>query len=128
MKVLHYEPNERIGRVLRAQYDETDHEPLPKRWIDLLNYLNEKDRRRRRTIDRDRNGPHASRSGQLACAERGLLQRRHVLRLVLRGVAYTILSIGPNRVCQHSNSRLATLASYAHFDLTALEGLFAVLL
>ena len=38
---------DRIGRALRAQFDEILHEPLPNRWVDLINYLNEKEKRRR---------------------------------------------------------------------------------
>jgi hypothetical protein len=32
---------DRISRTLRAHYDATANEPLPRRWIDLINYLNE---------------------------------------------------------------------------------------
>ncbi len=34
----------RIGKVLRATKELT-HEPLPGRWVDLIHYLDEKERR-----------------------------------------------------------------------------------
>ena len=43
---------DRIGRALRAQFDEIVHEPLPNRWVDLINYLNEKDKRRPEALQR----------------------------------------------------------------------------
>ena len=36
-----------IGKALRVQVDDIVHEPLPDRWVDLINYLNEKEKRRR---------------------------------------------------------------------------------
>jgi hypothetical protein len=33
-----------IGRLLRLQYGDIANERLPERWIDLINYLNERDR------------------------------------------------------------------------------------
>lgn len=36
----------RINQALRHQYDEIVKEPLPKRWIDLINHLNELEARR----------------------------------------------------------------------------------
>lgn len=38
---------EQIGKVLHAQFDPITREPLPKRWVDLIKYLNEKERRER---------------------------------------------------------------------------------
>jgi hypothetical protein len=35
----------RIGRVLRVVNDDFTHEPLPQRWVDLIHYLDEKERR-----------------------------------------------------------------------------------
>jgi hypothetical protein len=35
----------RIGKVLRAQDDATTHEPVPTRWVDLIHYLDEQERR-----------------------------------------------------------------------------------
>ena len=35
----------RIGKVLRAKNDDLTHEPLPERWVDLIHYLDEKERR-----------------------------------------------------------------------------------
>ena len=40
----------RINDALRRHYNEVVNEPLPKRWIDLIEYLNEKERRRGRSI------------------------------------------------------------------------------
>jgi hypothetical protein len=35
----------RIGTVLRTTTDDVAHEPLPERWVDLIRYLAEKERR-----------------------------------------------------------------------------------
>jgi hypothetical protein len=35
---------ERIGKILHGQYDEFVTEPVPRRWIELINYLNAKER------------------------------------------------------------------------------------
>jgi len=35
----------RIGTVLRTTHDDVTHEPLPERWVDLIHYLDEKERR-----------------------------------------------------------------------------------
>ena len=43
---------DRIGRALRAQFDEILHEPLPNRWVDLINYLNDKEKRLREALQR----------------------------------------------------------------------------
>jgi hypothetical protein len=32
-----------IRRALRANYDEVAKEPLPERWVDLINHLNERE-------------------------------------------------------------------------------------
>ena len=42
-----------IGKVLRVQSDEMAHEPLPNRWVDLINYLNEKEKRQRPALHRN---------------------------------------------------------------------------
>jgi len=34
----------RIGQTLRALYEETERQPLPKRWIDLIRHLDEQER------------------------------------------------------------------------------------
>ena len=34
----------RIGGLMREQYDEVCREPLPERWVDLIKYLNERER------------------------------------------------------------------------------------
>jgi hypothetical protein len=33
----------RIGRVLHQQLEHDVHEPLPKRWVELIHFLNEKE-------------------------------------------------------------------------------------
>ena len=35
----------RIGTVLRDKNDDFAHEPLPERWVDLIHYLDEQERR-----------------------------------------------------------------------------------
>ena len=35
---------ERIGKVLHDQLDDVVREPLPQRWVDLIHFLNAKDR------------------------------------------------------------------------------------
>jgi len=35
---------DRIGKMLHAHFDEVVDEPLPKRWVDLIKYLNEQER------------------------------------------------------------------------------------
>jgi hypothetical protein len=39
----------RVGEVLRTQNDGFTNAPLPERWVDLIHYLNEKERRRSET-------------------------------------------------------------------------------
>jgi hypothetical protein len=36
----------RLGKALHVHFDGIANEPLPQRWIDLINYLNEKERRK----------------------------------------------------------------------------------
>ena len=43
---------DQIVRPLRTQYDEIVQEPVPKRWVELINYLNEKDQKRREGLRR----------------------------------------------------------------------------
>ena len=38
----------RIGTVLRITNDDVTHEPLPERWVDLIHYLDEKERQESR--------------------------------------------------------------------------------
>ena len=35
-----------IGRLLRAEYEDTHGQPLPQRWIDLIHHLNDQERQR----------------------------------------------------------------------------------
>jgi hypothetical protein len=37
-----------IGRALHAHYNDIAKQPLPERWVDLINYLNNKEQARRR--------------------------------------------------------------------------------
>ena len=36
----------RIGKALRAEGEDIAHEPLPKRWVDLIHFLDEQERKR----------------------------------------------------------------------------------
>ena len=53
---------DRIGKMLHAHFDEVVDEPLPKRWVDLIKYLNEQERedeaRRQRQKTSPTNLPH----------------------------------------------------------------------
>jgi hypothetical protein len=35
----------RLGKAFHVHFDGVANEPLPQRWIDLINYLNEQERR-----------------------------------------------------------------------------------
>ena len=35
----------RLGKLLRDQDDDITHEPLPNRWVDLIHFLDEKERK-----------------------------------------------------------------------------------
>jgi hypothetical protein len=35
---------QQLSKVLRQRLDATTHEPLPERWVELIQYLNEKER------------------------------------------------------------------------------------
>ena len=37
---------QRLGKALHVRLDDITHEPLPRRWIDLIHYLNEEERKR----------------------------------------------------------------------------------
>jgi hypothetical protein len=43
----------RIGTVLRVTNDDFTHEALPERWVDLIHYLDEKERREERERERE---------------------------------------------------------------------------
>ena len=45
----------RIGTVLRTANDDVTHEQLPERWVDLIHYLDEKERREERRQQRQPN-------------------------------------------------------------------------
>jgi hypothetical protein len=36
----------RLGKALHAHWDAIAHEPLPRRWIELIQHLNEQERKR----------------------------------------------------------------------------------
>ena len=36
----------RLGKALHTHWDEIAHEPLPRRWVDLILFLEEQDRKR----------------------------------------------------------------------------------
>ena len=36
----------RLGKALHAHWDDIAHEPLPRRWVDLIHHLNEQERTR----------------------------------------------------------------------------------
>jgi hypothetical protein len=38
---------DRIGKMLHEQFEDVAREPLPERWVDLINYLNDKERAQR---------------------------------------------------------------------------------
>jgi hypothetical protein len=44
---------ERVGKALHAQFDEVAQQPLPKRWVDLINRLNELERQQRQAEQGD---------------------------------------------------------------------------
>ena len=37
---------QRLGKVLHVRMDDITHEPLPRRWVDLIHYLDEQERKR----------------------------------------------------------------------------------
>jgi hypothetical protein len=37
---------ERIGKTLRGHDEDITHEPLPRRWVDLIHFLDEQERKR----------------------------------------------------------------------------------
>ena len=41
-----------VGKVLRGKYDDATQEQLPERWVELIHYLNEKERREERARQR----------------------------------------------------------------------------
>jgi hypothetical protein len=47
----------RIGTVLRIRDEDFAHEPLPERWVDLIHYLDEKERREK-ARERQRRQPN----------------------------------------------------------------------
>ena len=47
MPQSHHSILERLGKALHVRMDEILHEPLPERWVDLIHYLDEKERTQR---------------------------------------------------------------------------------
>lgn len=37
---------QRLGKVLHVRMDDITHEPLPRRWVGLIHYLDEQERKR----------------------------------------------------------------------------------
>ena len=37
---------QRLGKTLHVQLDDITHDPLPRRWVELIHYLNEQERKR----------------------------------------------------------------------------------
>ena len=52
MRITQQQLLQRIGQALR-QSDEIVHEPLPNRWVDLINYLNEQEKMRPEALHRN---------------------------------------------------------------------------
>jgi hypothetical protein len=51
----------RLGKALHVRLDDITHEPLPKRWVKLIHYLNEQERTREgleRAQPKGRKRPH----------------------------------------------------------------------
>ena len=48
---------DRITKTLRAHFDATASEPLPRRWIDLITYLNEVDAAQAKPIEPETEQP-----------------------------------------------------------------------
>lgn len=44
---------ERVGKALHAQFNEVAEQPLPKRWVDLINRLNELERQQSEDAHRE---------------------------------------------------------------------------
>jgi hypothetical protein len=64
MRHAHSSIFERVSKALHAQYDDIVEQPLPERWVDLINYLNEKERVQREPLQpetaRRRNRAHSN--------------------------------------------------------------------
>jgi hypothetical protein len=50
-----------LGKVLHTQTDDITHEPLPQRWVDLIRYLDEKERMRSEDRQREAGPPRGMR-------------------------------------------------------------------
>jgi hypothetical protein len=48
---------ERIGSALQGHYNDVAKQPLPERWVDLINYLNAKERAEREAFGRTSKSP-----------------------------------------------------------------------
>ena len=44
---------ERLSKALHLHYDDIAKEPLPRRWVDLIEYLDEEEERRKRSEDEE---------------------------------------------------------------------------
>ena len=47
---------QRLGKTLHVQLDDITHEPLPRRWVDLIHHLNEQERTRERVLQAEPKG------------------------------------------------------------------------
>ena len=45
-----------IGKALRAEFEDTERQPLPKRWIDLIRHLGEQERQQPAASATERSG------------------------------------------------------------------------
>lgn len=49
--------SEHISKLLRQQFDGVPHQPLPERWVDLINYLNAQEREKAEERPRAKRAP-----------------------------------------------------------------------
>jgi hypothetical protein len=45
---------QRLGKALHVRMDDVTHEPLPRRWVELIHHLNEEERTRERVPQAER--------------------------------------------------------------------------
>lgn len=48
---------ERLGKALHARHDKIANEPLPERWVDLIHYLDDKERQQAEPPKRESQKP-----------------------------------------------------------------------
>ena len=69
----------RLGKLLHDQDDHITHEPLPKRWVDLIHFLDEQERK-----TSSRSQAAAGEQFPLAEAQRAVANQEKVLRELMR--------------------------------------------